>query len=154
PAESRPRSSSSNWGWILIILLVLLVAVGVVMWKLRLKPIEVHTVLARETSSSSADRTVLNASGYVTARREATVSSKVTGKVIEVLIEEGMKVEEGQVLARLDDTNVKASLQLAAAQLESARRSLEETRVRIKEADQELKRISDLIQNKIATQAD
>jgi transcriptional regulator of acetoin/glycerol metabolism len=50
---------------------------------------------------------VLNASGYVTARRAATVSSKVTGKVIEVLIEEGMKVKEGQVVARLDDTNVK-----------------------------------------------
>ena len=44
----------------------------------------------------------MNASGYVTARREATVSSKVTGKVIEVLVEEGMKVEQGQVLARID----------------------------------------------------
>jgi len=58
---------------------------------------------------------VLNASGYVTARRAATVSSKVTGKVTELLIEEGLKVQEGQVLARLDDTNVKASLRLAEA---------------------------------------
>jgi multidrug efflux pump subunit AcrA (membrane-fusion protein) len=61
---------------------------------------------------------VLNASGYVTARRSATVSSKVTGKVVEVLVEEGMKVEEGQVLARLDSSNVEASLRLAEAQLE------------------------------------
>src|SRR5437899_3782121 len=73
---------------------------------------------------------------------------------MEVLFEEGLKVKEGQVLARLDDTNVKASLRLAEAQLESAIKSLEETRVRIKEADGELRRISDLVKNKIATQAD
>src|SRR5207247_10732821 len=100
------------------------------------------------------DRTVLNASGYVTARRAATVSSKVTGKVVEVLIEEGMRVKEGQILARLDDTNIKASLRLSEAQLESAKKSLEETRVRLREADQELKRQSDLVNHKIATQAD
>ena len=47
---------------------------------------------------------VLNASGYVTARRRATVSSKVTGKVIDVLIEEGQPVKEGQMLAHLDDS--------------------------------------------------
>jgi len=51
--------------------------------------------------------------GYVTARRAATVSSKVTGKVVELLIEEGMKVKAGQVVARLDDTNVKTSLDVA-----------------------------------------
>src|SRR5439155_11779466 len=118
-------------------------------------PTQVRTVLAREVAGSNAnEHTALNASGYVTARRAATVSSKVTGKVTEVLIEEGMKVQEDQVLARLDDTNVKASLRLAQAQSESAISSLEETRVRIKEADQELRRISDLLINKIATQAD
>ena len=60
----------------------------------------------REATGNGIERTVLNASGYVTARRQATVSSKITGKVTEVLIEEGMKVQEGQILARLDDTNV------------------------------------------------
>src|SRR5262249_3843458 len=79
---------------------------------------------------------------------------KITGKVTEVLIEEGMKVEAGQILARLDDTNVKASLQLAEAQLVSARNALAETRVRIREADQELERQSGLLKHKIATQAD
>ena len=109
---------------------------------------------ARQATGGAGDRTVLNASGYVTARRQATVSSKVTGKVMEVLIEEGMKVREGQVLARLDATNVQASLALAEAQLVSARQALAETRVRIKEADQELQRQTDLVKNKIATQAD
>jgi len=67
-----------------------------VWWLNRPKAIEVRTVLARAASGPVSDRTVLNASGYVTARRAATVSSKVTGKVTELLIEEGLKVQEGQ----------------------------------------------------------
>ena len=65
---------------------------------------------------------MLNASGYVTARRRATVSSKITGKVVEVNVEEGMAVNEGQVLARLDDSTLRAALALAEAQAEAARR--------------------------------
>jgi RND family efflux transporter MFP subunit len=118
------------------------------------KGIEVRVAVAHEVSGPSTARTVLNASGYVTARREATVSSKITGKVVEVMIEEGMKVQEGQVLARLDDTNVKTSLRLAEAQLDSAKKSLEETRVRIREAEQELLRQTNLVTSRIATQAD
>ena len=153
--ERKPKSSS-RWGtWLAIVIIVALAVIGTAgRWLARPKALEVRTVMAREAAGAGTERTVLNASGYVTARRAATVSSKVTGKVIEVLIEEGMKVQEGQILARLDDTNVKASLRLAQAQLESATKSLEETRVRIKEAEQELKRVSDLLKNKIATQAD
>ncbi len=151
--DEQPGSQSRAWVVVLILILAA-GAGGAIWWTNRPKVIEVRTVVAREASGRGTDRTVLNASGYVTARREATVSSKVTGKVIEVLIEEGMKVQEGQVLARLDDTNVKATLRLAEAQLEAAHKSLEETRVRIKEAEQELRRVTDLVQNKIATQAD
>src|SRR5262249_38406679 len=75
-------------------------------------------------------------------------------KVVEVLVEEGMKAEANQVLARLDDTNVKASFLLAEAQLESARKALEETRVRIKEAELNLRRIEDLAHQNIAATAD
>jgi HlyD family secretion protein len=103
---------------------VALVLVASLAWWLRQpQPVSLRTAVAREVSGTGAERTVLNASGYVTARREATVSSKVTGKVTEVLIEEGVKVEAGQMLARLDDTNVQASLQLARAQLEATRTS-------------------------------
>jgi RND family efflux transporter MFP subunit len=111
-------------------------------------------VPAREATGNGVERTVLNASGYVTARRQATVSSKVTGKVTEVLVEEGLRVREGQTLARIDDTNVKTSLRLAEAQLVSATNALAETRVRIREADQELQRQTGLVKNQIATQAD
>jgi HlyD family secretion protein len=124
-------------------------------WATRPKAVEVRTAVAREAPvSATGERTVLNASGYVTARRAATVSSKVTGKVAEVLVEEGMKVQEGQVLARLDDTNVKASLELAQAQAASAKAALAETRVRLREADQDLQRQMDLAKNRVAPQAD
>jgi HlyD family secretion protein len=152
--ERAPRKdSSSRIRWIIVVVLLLTAGLGA--WYFtRPAKLNVRTVLARETSSPGAQRTVLNASGYVTARRSATVSSKVTGKVVEVFFEEGLKVKEGQVLARLDDTNVKASLQLAEAQLESSKKSLEETRVRVKEADSELRRVANLLKNKIATDAD
>ena len=103
---------------------------------------------------TAGQKTLLNSSGYVTARREATVSSKVTGKVIEVLIEEGMKVLAGQVLARLDDSNVKANLQLAEAQLDASRSALAETRVRLEEAQRELKRMIELVKDRISSQAE
>src|SRR5687767_2803888 len=88
----------------LIVGLVVLGVVGGVLfwWFNRPKPVAVRTVLVQESGGSGSDRTLLNASGYVEARRHATVSSKVTGKVMEILVEEGMKVEAGQVLARLD----------------------------------------------------
>ncbi|MCX6903935.1 MAG: efflux RND transporter periplasmic adaptor subunit, partial [Verrucomicrobia bacterium] len=153
--ERREKpESNSRFGLAAVAVLVLVLAAGAIWWVTRPKALEVRTVPAREVSASGRERTVLNASGYVTARREATVSSKVTGKVTEVLIEEGMKVREGQVLARLDDTNVKASLRLAEAQWVSATNALAETRVRIREAEQELQRQADLLKEKIATQAD
>lgn len=152
----RPARPESGFrlGTVVVVLLVLALAGAAGWWWLRPKPLPVRTVVARAGTGSGGERTVLNASGYVTARRAATVSSKVTGKVTEVLIEEGLRVKEGQVLARLDDTNVKASFRLAEAQWASASNALAETRVRLKEADQELQRQADLLKGKIASQAD
>jgi RND family efflux transporter MFP subunit len=136
---------------------VLAVIIVLVFWRRSSSSaIEVHTAIARETGGGSGggERTVLNASGYVTARRAATASSKVTGKVVEVLIEEGMRVKEGQVLARLDDTNVKASLEVARAQLDSAKTAVEETRAQLKQAELEFRRTTELARQKIASQSD
>src|SRR5688572_7983709 len=127
--------SSSLIGLIAIVVCVLALVAIAVWWLTRPKAIEVRIAVAREIASNSGERTVLNASGYVTARRAATASSKVTGKVIEVLIEEGKKVKEGQVLARLDDTNVKASLSVAQAQLDSAKKAAGETEAQLKQAE-------------------
>jgi len=133
---------------------LVIAAIAVVWWLARPKAPEVRTATARAAAETGGNRTVLNASGYVTARREATVSSKVTGKVTEILIEEGVRVEAGQVLARLDDTNVRTNLLLAQAQLDSAKTMLEENRVRLREAEQELQRQKALIARSVATQAD
>jgi len=140
----------------LIALAIVIVLGGLAIgwWLNRAPAVAVRTVVARAAARNGNDRTVLNASGYVTARRAATVSSKVTGKVIEVLVEEGMRVKEGQVVARLDDTNTRASLQLAQAQLAAATSAQAETRVRLVEAEQELQRQTALAEAKVATPSD
>jgi HlyD family secretion protein len=153
--ERSPEPESTSRFWVVIIGVLLLALITTAVWWLkRPAAVAVRTVLAREASGTGVERTVLNASGYVTARRQATVSAKITAKVVEVLVEEGMKVQEGQILARLDDTNIKTSLRLAEAQLVSATNALAETRVRLREADQELQRQTGLVKNQIATQAD
>src|SRR5262249_28813419 len=117
------------------------------------RPLEVQVgaVTARAAGTQAA---VLNASGYVTARRRATVSSKVTGKVIEVNVEEGMAVREGQILARLDDSTPRATLALTQAQLDAARGALEENQVRLNEARVTLDRQQRLMKLGVATAAD
>jgi RND family efflux transporter MFP subunit len=90
----------------------------------------------------------------VTARRRATVSSKITGKVIEVNVEEGMAVRQGQVLARLDDSTSRAAVALAKAQAESARKAVSENEVRLAQQRVTLRRVTDLRKNGIATEAD
>ncbi len=117
--------------------------VGVIAWLNRPRPPAVRTIVVQESTSGN-DKTLLNASGYVTARRQATVSSKVTGKVVETLVEEGMKVKAGQVLARIDSSNVEKNLRLAKAQLESTRSALGETKANLEFAESELRRISKL----------
>ena len=149
------RRPSSNKAWLVIIVLAAALLIGATLWwHGRSEIVEVHTVVARSRSSSGADRAVLHASGYVTARRKATVSAKVTGKVTEVLIEEGMKVKEGEVLARLDVSNIRTGLDVAQAQLESTRLSLQETRAQLKQADLEFKRATELSKDHINSQSD
>jgi RND family efflux transporter MFP subunit len=95
---------------------------------------------------------VLDATGYVTPRRIATVSAKTTGKVVEVLIEEGMQVSEGQLLARLDDAEVLRDVALGEASLQAARLDLRETQVRLELAERELQRQADLVERKLTAQ--
>ena len=149
-APAKPRSVA----WIGGLVFVLILASAFLWWWFtRTTGPEVRTVTVQETGAGG-QKTLLNASGYVTARREATVSSKVTGKVVEVLIEEGLKVKEGQILARLDSSNVNANLRLTEAQLEAAKSGLDEIKVRLEEAEREHRRVTDLAKNQIATQAD
>lgn len=115
---------------------------------------EVRTVLVRATSTATPGGSVLDATGYVVARRQATVSSKTTGKVVEVLIEEGMTVEEGQLLAVLDASIPEARLALSESQLESARALVDEIRVDIRQAALDYSRTKELAERDLASQAE
>ena len=153
--ERRPEPPSSARNWLVVaVVVVLLLAGAAVWWHSRSSAVEVQTAVARETGGNSSDHMVLNGSGYVTARRQATVSSKVTGKVTEVLIEEGMKVTNNQVVARLDESNIKTSLDVAAAQLASAKAALAQTEAQLTNAVLEFQRTTELAKQRIASQSD
>ncbi len=151
--EREPEAASRPLGRV-VLLVVALLGIVAVLWSLMPTPaIEVQVALAREISDQAAS-TVLNASGYVTARRQATVSSKFTGKVVEVLIEEGAKVEKDQVLARLDDANVRTSYALAEAQLGSAEASRRETAALLEEARSNFSRSQRLVKRGLDSEAE
>ncbi len=139
--EREPLDTNSGRWVKWVVLLVILGAAGGGAWYFmtRERPIEIEVATVTERAAGTS-ASVLNASGYVTARRRATVSSKVTGKVIEVNVEEGMEVREGQVLARLDDSTLQASLRLYRAQLDAARRQIPESEVRLAQARVQLQR--------------
>jgi RND family efflux transporter MFP subunit len=154
--ERAPMDVAGGRRWVKwVVIVVLLVGVGLAgwFWMNRERPIEVEVATVSERAAGT-QASVLNASGYVTARRRATVSSKVTGKVVEVNVEEGMAVREGQVLARLDDSTVRAGLALAQAQAEAARGNMRESEVRLAEARVTLRRFQQLVTDGIGTQAD
>jgi RND family efflux transporter MFP subunit len=131
---------------------VLVAALCAFVW-LRPKPTEVTTVLANaESAGPSLGNAVLNASGYVVARRVSTVSSKVTGKIAEIFVEEGMTVKEGQVLARLEPANSATMLTMAQRELEASRRNLAEIEVRLAEAERNFKRNEALVQQQLISQ--
>jgi RND family efflux transporter MFP subunit len=112
----------------------------------------VHTAIAQAIASGGGNASVLDATGYVTARREATVSAQITGTVTALLIEEGDHVKQGQVLARLDDTAQKAALSQAQAQWHSAQALLVQDQAVLAQSQRDVKRDEDLIQRHLVSQ--
>jgi HlyD family secretion protein len=153
--EREPlNTSGGHWvKWVVLLVIAGGAGGGAWYWLNRERPIEVEAVSVSERAAGT-QASVLNASGYVTARRRATVSSKVTGKVIEVNVEEGMAVREGQVLARLDDSTLQAALKLYRAQLEAAKRQIPESEVRLEQARIQLRRQEQLRKDGLNTPND
>jgi len=147
-------SSGGNRTGLYATIAVVVVALAAGAWfYLRPKPTEITTVVAEaESSGPSLGTSVLNASGYVVARRMATVSSKVTGKVLEIYVEEGMEVKKNQVLARLDPENSSTMLTMAERELEAARRNLTEIEVRLADARRNLERNETLVKQQLVSQ--
>ncbi|MEJ1097338.1 MULTISPECIES: efflux RND transporter periplasmic adaptor subunit [unclassified Pseudoxanthomonas] len=148
----EPKSGRSIW-IVLAVVVVLLLAAGA--WAIfgREKAIEVRTAPTVSLSSGGAAASVLDASGYVVARRMATVSAKVTGKVQEVLIEEGMQVAEGQVLARLEPIDANAERALAGTQLQAARSQSNGIQAQLKEAEAHARRLSQLVDQQLISRS-
>ncbi|CAN4277940.1 efflux RND transporter periplasmic adaptor subunit [Pseudoxanthomonas sp. LjRoot125] len=150
PPEPRSRRGL----WITLGVVVVLLALAAAGWAFfgREKPIEVRTA-PTVAMGNSASSSVLDASGYVVARRMATVSAKITGKVREVLIEEGMKVEAGQVMATLDPVDADASRALSQAQVESARSQVANVQAQLTEAEANARRLSSLVQQQLVARS-
>jgi RND family efflux transporter MFP subunit len=150
-----PPRPSGRGPWLAIAGAGVLLAAAGAWWLLREEPLAVKTAVAEAEAAgaASAGNSVLDASGYVTARRIATVSSKITGKVLEVLIEEGQRVEAGEVLARLEPTDADAQRDLSAAQLEAARSDVARAAAQLKLAEQTLVRTRDMAARKLVAAA-
>lgn len=153
--SSEPVQAGSR-GYVkwIVAAVALIVVAGGAFALLRTEAVEVETATAVASSGGAGTAgAVLNASGYVVARRQATVSAKVTGKVAEVLIEEGMSVKQGQLLAKLDDSSTRKIHALSQRQLEAARQNLQEVEVRVADAARTAKRNEKLRTEKLISEA-
>lgn len=143
PAERR-GGTRRRWRWLVILALVVAGLVVAALTALKGRAVTVETATVEPLQGAGGRVVVLDATGYVTARREATVSSKITGKLADVLIEEGDRVKEGQVLARLDNRDEAAQLKLRRAEVTAAQAQLGTLEVQLRQARRDLKRQQDL----------
>ena len=155
--DRQPAPPPSRRGlWIALAAIVVVLLLAGAAWALLggERGVEVRTAPAVATGGSGgAAASVLDASGYVVARRMATVSAKITGRVREVLIEEGMAVEEGQVMATLDPVDADAQHDLARAQLAAARSQIAGVQAQLAEAEANATRLSTLVQQQVVSRA-
>jgi RND family efflux transporter MFP subunit len=127
------------------VLVVVLVVAGGAWAFLARRPVEVRTATAVAPSAASEAGAVLQATGYVTARRQATVSAQITGSLVEVLIEEGDRVKKGQVLARLEDNALRASLDSARANAAAAHANVMQSEAQLQQARRDADRQEALV---------
>ena len=150
--ESDPRRT----GWIIgsVVALLLLAAAGAAAYYFFLRPakFEVDQAAAVAPSADPGATAILQATGYVTARIQATVSAQITGTLTQVLIEEGEKVAKGQVLARLDDTQWRAAFNQSQAQVSMSRASLAQYQAQLAQAKRDLVRNEDLVDRHLVSQ--
>ena len=154
--RSAPPPDSSKRGlWITLAVIAALLVVGIAAWALlgRDKGIEVKTADVVAIGTGSGSPSVLDATGYVVARRMATVSSKITGKVREILIEEGQQVEAGQIMATLDPVDANAQRTLSQAQVLAARSQIDSVRAQLRDAENNATRLGALVGKQLVSRA-
>ncbi|WP_369977435.1 efflux RND transporter periplasmic adaptor subunit [Xanthomonas bundabergensis] len=153
--KAPPSEPPSRRGLWIAVAVALLLALGAGGWLLfgRGKAIAVTTAPVVAIAAGSSSASVLDASGYVVARRMATVSAKITGKVREVLIEEGMRVEQDQVMATLDPIDAGAQRQLSASQLDAARSQVTNMQAQLRQAEADAQRLQTLVAQQLVSRS-
>jgi len=151
-AAARPGVRRGKRPWIaaavVVLLLLVLFASGV------LSPaVTVETGTVTQVYPSQA-YTLLNASGYVVAQRKAAVAAKVTGRLEWIGVEEGSRVRQGEVLARLENRDAAATRDQAAANLKTSRASLEEAKAELTDATRAFERQKQLLKDGIVAKAE
>src|SRR3981081_3421731 len=152
--DDRHRSSS-RWGKRLAIFFGLLVVLGGVsgavftFWNQ--KPV-VEVAVVQKSANNGGREALLNASGYITPRRRATIAAKITGRVTGVFFDEGTRVAQGQLLATLDDSDVKRAFDSAKADRDAAQAAIADYEVQLKNAQILLHRADQLQKAGVQTQ--
>ena len=119
------------------------VVIGGLVVALRSQQPQVEVAPARPAGDPRASA-LLNASGYVTPRRRSTIAAKITGRVTAVYAEEGIRVNAGQILARLDGSDARVRLVAAKAERDATAASIKDLEVNLANAERELQRAKDL----------
>ncbi|RZL31329.1 MAG: efflux RND transporter periplasmic adaptor subunit [Rubrivivax sp.] len=142
-----------KWLWGAVAAAVILAVAGGAAWWFIAgnKPVPVATATVHANGQGARSDAVLQATGYVTARRMATVSAQMTGTLTEVLIDEGFKVKKGQVLARLDDTGLRAGMAAAEAQVRTAQANQGQLRAQLAQAEADARRQAELAASGMTT---
>ena len=140
---SRSQHRGPQWPrWLAAALgLLLLVSAGVYAVRGKTRVVE---VAAAQAPSSDGQVALLNASGYVTPRRRATVAAKITARVTQMYADEGMHVQAGQILALLDDSDYRVRLNSAKADRDATAAGLQDLQVQLANAETELRRTQQL----------
>jgi HlyD family secretion protein len=154
PGEERPVAASSRTRIVLIILgVALVVVVGLYLWGPLRPALEVSTTVASRLYPAQA-YTVLNASGYVVAQRKAAVSSKSTGRLSFLGVEEGSRVKKGQILASLENEDLVAARNQAVAQVNQAKADLGTATAEMADAELQYRRYKTLVAQDLVPKQD
>jgi len=150
--DARARRIPANRRWVVLsagLVALLLVAGGLYAFlREAVAEVEVATVRA----DKGGRPTLLNASGYVTPRQRATIAAKITARVNEIFVDEGMSVEPGQVLAKLDDSDARARLASAHADQNATAATVGDLRVNLENAEREARRIEELWERRLVAE--
>jgi RND family efflux transporter MFP subunit len=148
-AKRSNPGAGRRWFWI-ILAVILIALVAAVASAYHNRKAEVEVTAARKPSSGPAG--VLNASGYITPRRRATIAAKITGRVTGVFFDEGTRLSENQLLATLDDSDVRRALDSAKADRDASQAAITDFQVQLRNAEIELHRTQQLVKEGVQTQ--